>query len=120
VDILSLHVPGGAETRRLIDARRLALLRKTAVLVNTARGAVVDEEALADALHAGRLFAAGLDVYESEPQVHPRLRSAPRAVLLPHLGSASLATRSEMVRLAVRGVVQVLAGQTPANLVTPL
>ncbi len=119
VDILSLHVPGGPQTRHLIDARRISLLRRSAVLVNTARGSVVDEAALADALVAGRLFAAGLDVYEREPEVHPRLLTAPRTVLLPHIGSASLATRSEMVRLAVRGVTQVLAGETPPNLVTP-
>ena len=80
----------------LIDARRLALMKPTAVLVNTARGPVVDEVALADALHAGRLFAAGLDVYEREPEVEPRLLSAPRTVLLPHIGSASQATRTRM------------------------
>ena len=91
---MSLHVPGGDATRHLIDARRLALMKPTAVLVNTARGPVVDEEALADALHAGRLFAAGLDVFEREPEVHPRLLDAPRTVLLPHIGSASQATRT--------------------------
>ncbi len=82
-DIVSLHMPGGADTHHLIDARRLALMKPTAVLVNTARGTVVDEVALADALHEGRLFAAGLDVYEREPAVEPRLLSAPRTVLLP-------------------------------------
>ena len=72
-DIVSLHMPGGADTHHLIDARRLALMKPTAVLVNTARGTVVDELALADALHDGRLFAAGIDVYEREPVVEPRL-----------------------------------------------
>jgi glyoxylate reductase len=118
VDILSLHVPGGAETVKLIDARRLALMRRTAVLINTARGSVVDEEALAAALERGQLFAAGLDVYTSEPSVHPRLLAAPNTVLLPHIGSASLATRSEMTRLAASGVAQILAGEFPPNTVS--
>ena len=78
---MSLHVPGGDATQHLIDARRLALMKPTAVLVNTARGTVVDEAALADALHEGDLFAAGLDVFEREPEVHPALLSAPRTVL---------------------------------------
>ena len=83
-DIVSLHVPGGEPTRHLIDARRLALMKPTAVLVNTARGPVVDEAALADALHDGRLFAAGLDVFEREPEVHPRLLDAPRRAPAAH------------------------------------
>jgi glyoxylate reductase len=118
-DVVSLHVPGGDATRHLIDARRLALMKPTAVLVNTARGSVVDEEALADALHGGRLFAAGLDVFEREPEVHPRLLSAPRTVLLPHIGSASRATRTRMARLAASAVATVLAGGTPPNVVRP-
>lgn len=117
-DVVSLHVPLTPETHHLLDARRLALLRPTAVLVNTARGPVVDEEALASALERGALFAAGLDVYEHEPRVHPRLLAAPRTVLLPHIGSASQATRTRMAHVACDGVVTVLAGQRPANLVT--
>jgi len=116
-DIVSLHVPGGDATRHLIDARRLALMKPTAVLVNTARGPVVDEEALADALHAGRLFAAGLDVFEREPLIHPKLMDAPRTVLLPHIGSASQATRTQMARLASSAVATVLAGGVPPNIV---
>jgi glyoxylate reductase len=116
-DIVSLHVPGGEASRHLIDARRLGLMKPTAVLVNTARGPVVDEAALADALHAGRVFAAGLDVYEQEPLVHPRLLDAPRTVLLPHIGSASQATRTQMARLASSAVATVLAGGTPPNVV---
>jgi len=116
-DVVSLHVPLTDETRHLLDARRLALLRPTAVLVNTARGPVVDEEALAVALERGALFAAGLDVFEREPTVHPRLLAAPRVVLLPHIGSASNATRTRMARVASQGVVDVLAGRRPANLV---
>ena len=118
-DVVSLHVPLTDETRHMIDARRLALMKPTAVLVNTARGPVVDEEALAAALEAGRLFAAGLDVYEHEPAVHPRLLAAPRAVLLPHIGSASFATREAMARLATGAVAEVLAGGRPANTVNP-
>jgi len=116
-DVVSLHVPGGAATRHLIDARRLGLMKPTAVLVNTARGPVVDEEALADALHAGRLFAAGLDVFEHEPLVNPRLLDAPRTVLLPHSGSASQATRTQMARLAASAVATVLDGGSPPNVV---
>jgi len=116
-DVVSLHTPLTDATRHLVDARRLALMKPTAVLVNTARGPVVDEAALAEALHAGRLFAAGIDVYEREPEVHPRLLAAPRTVLLPHLGSATVATRVRMAHLACAGAIAVLAGDTPPNLV---
>ena len=118
-DVVSLHVPLTAETVHLIDARRLKLLKPTAVLVNTARGPVVDEAALAEALEAGRLFAAGLDVYEHEPSVHPRLLAAPRTVLVPHIGSASVATRLAMALLATTAVAEVLAGGHPPNAVNP-
>ena len=116
-DVISLHVPLSDATRHLIDARRLARLRPTAVLVNTSRGPIVDEEALAVALEDGRLFAAGLDVFEREPEVHPRLLDAPHTVLLPHIGSGSVVTRTRMARLACEGAVAVLAGEQPANLV---
>ena len=116
-DIVTLHTPGGAATHHLIDARRLSLMKPTAVLVNTARGTVVDERALADALHDGRLFAAGLDVYEREPQIEPRLLSAPRTVLLPHIGSASQATRTRMATMATSAVSTILAGGVPPNVV---
>jgi glyoxylate reductase len=118
VDIVTLHTPLTPETHHLVDARRLSLLRPHAVLVNTARGPVVDEAALADALHSGALFAAGLDVFEREPEVHPRLLDAPRTVLLPHIGSASQATRRRMATMATESVATLLAGRTPANLVT--
>ena len=92
-------------------------MKPTAVLVNTARGPVVDEDALADALESERLFAAGLDVYDGEPTVNPRLLAAPRTVLLPHIGSATTETRLRMAQLAAQGVCDVLAGRTPPNLV---
>jgi glyoxylate reductase len=117
-DVVSLHVPLSEETRHLFDARRLTQMKPTAVLVNTSRGAVVDEEALAVALEEGTIFAAGLDVYEHEPDVHPRLLAAPRTVLLPHVGSASVATRTRMAQVASEGVRAVLAGERPTNLVT--
>jgi glyoxylate reductase len=116
-DVVSLHVPLTAETRHLIDKRALARMKRSAYLVNTARGPVVDEEALAVALEDGTIFAAGIDVYEREPHVHPRLLAAPHAVLLPHIGSASGATRRRMAQLAAEGVVAVLRGERPPNLV---
>jgi glyoxylate reductase len=116
-DIVSLHTPLTAETTHLIDARRLALMKPTAVLVNTSRGPVVDEAALAAALHAGSLFAAGLDVYEREPVVEPALLRAPRTVLLPHIGSGSQATRRNMAQLATSAVATALTGGTPPNVV---
>jgi glyoxylate reductase len=117
-DIITLHVPSTRETHHLVDRRRLQMMKPGAVLVNTARGPVVDEEALAAALESGALFAAGVDVYEREPEVHPRLLAAPRAVLLPHIGSASQATRRNMASLATGAVATVLAGNVPPNLVT--
>ncbi len=118
-DVVSLHVPLTEETRHLIDGPRLGRMKPSAVLVNTARGPVVDEVALATALEDGTIFAAGLDVFEAEPTVHPRLLAAPRAMLLPHIGSASRATRTAMARLASHGVCDVLAGRSPAHAVTP-
>ncbi len=118
-DIVSLHVPLTESTRHLIGAAELAVMRPTAVLVNTARGPVVDENALVDALEAGRLYAAGLDVFDGEPDVNPRLLTAPRVTLLPHIGSATIGTRTRMSRLACQGVSDVLAGRTPPNTVLP-
>jgi glyoxylate reductase len=117
-DIVTLHVPLTPATTGLMDARRLGLMKPTAVLVNTARGPVVHEEALAIALEDGTIFGAGIDVFEREPEVHPRLLAAPHTVLLPHIGSASEATRRRMAQLACEGVVAVLAGERPPNLVT--
>jgi glyoxylate reductase len=117
-DVVSLHVPLNDGSRHLIGPHELDVMKPTAVLVNTARGPVVDEEALAIALEEGTIFAAGIDVFEREPELHPRLLAAPRAVLLPHIGSASVATRRRMAELASEGAVAVLAGERPSNLVT--
>lgn len=117
-DFVSLHVPLTPETRHLVGAAELALIGAEGVLVNTSRGLVVHEAALAEALAARTLFAAGLDVYEDEPDVHPGLRESPYAVLLPHVGSATLQTRLAMTRLACGGVATVLTGATPPNVVT--
>lgn len=118
-DLVSLHLPLTPETHHLLGPPELALLRPGAVLVNTSRGAIVDEAALAEALTAGRVRAAGLDVYEAEPAVHPALLASERTVLAPHIGSGSLATRSAMCAAAVRNVLAVLAGERPASPVNP-
>jgi len=116
-DFVSLHVNLSKETRHLITAARLASMKPTAVLVNTSRGPVVDEEALAEALERGTIFAAGLDVFEREPEVSPRLLGQPRVVLCPHLGSATVDTRLAMGMLVVDNVLAVLHGQRPPTLV---
>jgi glyoxylate reductase len=118
-DIVSLHVPLTPATRHLIGRAELAAMKRTAVLVNTARGPVVDEEALAEALEQGVIAAAGLDVFEAEPAVHPRLLAAPGAVLLPHIGSATVATRTAMARLACASARAVLAGEVPPTALNP-
>jgi glyoxylate reductase len=114
-EILSVHVPLSESTRGLLDRRRIALLPPDAVLVNTSRGAVVDEDALAEALERGRLFAAGLDVYAQEPRVAARLLAAPRTVLLPHIGSATLGTRRAMLRSITEQLAAFLAAGAAAT-----
>ncbi len=118
-DVVSLHVPLRDSTRHLIGAAELARMKPTAVLINTARGPVVDERALVEALRRGTIGAAGLDVYEDEPALAPGLAELPNTVLLPHLGSATVETRAAMARLAATAVVDVLAGRRPDNLVDP-
>jgi glyoxylate reductase len=110
-DIISVHAASTPETYHLIDAAMLALAKPTAVLVNTARGTVVDGLAVAAALREERLWAAGLDVFEHEPEVPQELLEAPRAVLLPHIGSSTWRTRGEMSRLVARNVIAVLEGK---------
>jgi glyoxylate reductase len=114
-DIVSLHVPLTDATYHLIGRAQLNAMKPDAVLVNTARGGVLDEDALADALESGHLFAAGLDVYTSEPLANRRILDAPRTVLLPHIGSATTGTRIAMVRLAAQATADVLAGRMPAS-----
>lgn len=117
VDVVSLHVPLTADTQGLFDAERLGWVRTGSVLVNTARGEIIDEEALAQALTSGHLAAAGLDVFAHEPEMSPALRRCPNLVVLPHVGSATHATRRAMVELACRGLHAFLAGTTPSNMV---
>lgn len=110
-DVLSLHCPGGAETHHLVNRERLARMKPTAVLVNTARGSVVDEAALAEALRSRRIAAAGLDVYEHEPAVNPLLMAIENVVLLPHLGSATLETRVAMGMRVAHNLERFFSGQ---------
>jgi len=112
-DIVSLHTPSTPETNGIINADTLARMKRGAILINTARGELVREEALAAALERGDLGAAGLDVYTDEPAIHPRLRAAPRTVLLPHIGSATAETRRHMAAIAVANVQAVLSGKPP-------
>ena len=115
--VVSLHCPLTGETRHLIGSRELELMQATAFLINTTRGPVVDEGALVEALGAAVIAGAGLDVYEHEPDIHPGLLELENVVLLPHLGSATLETRTAMAMLAARNVVAVLAGETPLTAV---
>ncbi|HLJ02656.1 MAG TPA: D-glycerate dehydrogenase [Solirubrobacteraceae bacterium] len=118
-DVVSLHCPLTAETRHLIDAGRLALMKPSAYLVNTARGPIVDEAALADALRAGTIHGAALDVFEHEPDVHPGLLELDNVVLVPHLGSATIETRTAMAVLAARNALAMLRGEEPLTPVNP-
>ncbi len=118
-DVVSLHCPLTPETRGLVDAERLARMKPSAILVNTARGGCVDERAVAAALRSGRLFAAALDVFAHEPAIAPELLAAPRVVLAPHLGSATTEARTQMAQLCANAVIDVFAGRRPTNLVNP-
>jgi glyoxylate reductase len=118
-DFVSLHVPLNADTKHLINARALRRMKPTAYLINTSRGPVVDEVALVDALQTGRIAGAGLDVYEDEPNMAQGLASCGNAILLPHLGSATIATRTAMSRMAAENVIAFLQGERPPNLVNP-
>jgi glyoxylate reductase len=112
-DVVSIHTPGNTATRHLIDRRALARMKRSAILVNTARGSIVDEEALVWALGERLIAAAGLDVFEKEPDVHPGLLPLENVVLVPHLGSATRETRTAMADLAVSNVLAVLDGRPP-------
>jgi glyoxylate reductase len=112
-DFISIHTPLTPETRHLIGQGELDLMQPTAILVNSSRGPVVDEAALSNALEEGSIFAAGLDVYENEPEVHPKLLELENVVLAPHIGSASIETRDKMAALAAENLVAVLRGEEP-------
>lgn len=117
-DVLSLHCPYTPATHHLLSTEQFAAMKETAHVVNTARGAVIDEAALVEALKGGQIAGAGLDVFEEEPAVHPGLLECENAVLLPHLGSATIETRTAMATLAADNAVAVLAGKEAPNPVT--
>ena len=112
-DVVSVNCPYNPTTHHLIGAAELTAMKPTAFLINTARGPIVDEAALAAALHGGEIAGAGLDVFEEEPKVHPRLLECENAVLIPHLGSATMETRAAMARLAAHNAINVLSGLDP-------
>ncbi|HET9627133.1 MAG TPA: D-glycerate dehydrogenase [Kofleriaceae bacterium] len=116
-DAVSLHCPLVPATRHLVNAARLAQMKPSAILVNTARGGCVDEDALIAALHARQIFGAGLDVYNREPAVDPRLFDCPGVVVAPHIGSATTEARTAMAQLCADAVIAVMRGHQPANLV---
>jgi glyoxylate reductase len=118
-DVISLHLPYNADNHHLINAQRLSQMKKTAFLINTARGPIVDEAALAKALIQGQIAGAGLDVFEEEPTVHPDLLKLPQVVLLPHIGSATGDTRTNMALMAADNLIQFFFGEKTNNLVNP-
>lgn len=118
-DFISIHCPLTPETRHAFSDTEFHAMKPSAVLVNTARGPIVNEAALAQALQANEIFAAGLDVYEQEPHIHPVLLECENAVLIPHLGSATMETRARMAKIAATNIIARLSGQTPPNCVNP-
>lgn len=118
-DVVSIHLPLNDETRGLFDDERLSKMKPGSWLLNTSRGPIVQEAALARALESGQLAGAGLDVFESEPAVHPGLLASDRVVLMPHAGSATQETRREMARMVVEDVRRVLSGERPVRPVPP-
>lgn len=119
LDALTLHIPLTEDSKHLIGAGELALLPRHAVIVNTARGELIDQAALIEALHSGQIAAAGLDVFEHEPDVHPDLLACPNAVLIPHLGSATVSTRLAMANLAADNLLAALDGKPPPTPLNP-
>jgi glyoxylate reductase len=118
-DFISVHVPLTQETHHLFSTAQFNAMKRNAILVNTSRGPVVDEAALVEALRAGKLAGAGLDVYEREPAVHPHLIPMPNVVLAPHIASATVRTRSEMSAMAARNMATAVRGGRPPNLLNP-
>ena len=115
-DIISLHCPLTESTRHMINRKNIGLMKSHSVIINTARGPVVDEESLAEALHDGRIGGAGLDVYEEEPKIHPKLLSAPNCILLPHIGSATWHARKKMGYLAAEAIIGILEQKPPEEI----
>jgi lactate dehydrogenase-like 2-hydroxyacid dehydrogenase len=115
--VLSLHCPAGPATERLINRETLALLPQGALLINTARGTLLDDEAVLAALDSGQLFAAGLDVYAGEPDLHPGYRASRRCFLLPHLGTATLQTRNAMGFRCLDNLDALIAGRAAPDAV---
>ena len=118
-DIVTLHVPLTDETHHLIGEKELDLMKETAVLINTSRGPVIDENALLNALENKQIFGAGLDVYEHEPKIPKKLKQLDNVVILPHIGSATKETRSKMAEMAAENMLQGLNGKQPSNCVNP-
>ena len=116
-DYVSIHAPLTGETRHMIGAKELSLMKRTAYLINTARGAVIDEEALVNALKNKQIAGAGLDVYEEEPKLKPGMKELDNVVLAPHLGSATIETRTRMAVIAAENIISVLKGERPKNCV---
>ncbi|HDO19734.1 MAG TPA: D-glycerate dehydrogenase [Thermoplasmatales archaeon] len=118
-DFISIHLPLTPETHHLIGRKEIDMMKSDAILINTARGAIIDEDALIDALENGKILGAGLDVYEHEPEVSERLKRLSNVVILPHIGSATLETRTEMARLAAMNLIKSLRGEKPDYCVNP-
>lgn len=118
-DFISIHCPLTRATYHAFGIEEFKKMKRTACIINTSRGPVIDEEALVQALNEGLIFSAGLDVFEKEPEIHPDLLNCPNAILLPHLGSASVETRSRMAEIAAQNIITRLNGQIPPNPVNP-
>ncbi|MDP3582204.1 MAG: NAD(P)-dependent oxidoreductase, partial [Ignavibacteria bacterium] len=116
-DIISVHLPLSKETHHILNKENLSLMRKTAVIVNTSRGEIIEEKALIKLLKLKKIFAAGFDVYENEPNINPELRTLENVFLLPHIGSATVETRAAMALLAANNIINVLNGNEP---ITPI
>ena len=118
-DFISLHSPLNAETRHQIGKREFALMKKTAFIINTARGAIIDEAAMVRALKTRKIAGAGLDVFEFEPKVHAELKKMKNVVIVPHLGSATIEVREEMANIVVDNIAALIEGRRPPNIVNP-
>jgi len=112
-DVLSIHCPLSQQTKHMISGPEIATMKNTAVIINTARGPIIDEEAFAQALESNKLFYGGCDVFENEPMINNRLLNCQNAVLLPHIGSATIETRTEMTNLTIASILDGLSGNIP-------